>query len=200
MAWGWITDTWSMVSDTILGPLKTAWGWIEDTWSTVTGKITQPIQDAWDFIAGLDLFDAGVAFLQSFLDGVLSIKGKVVDGVSGVLGDVRDFLPFSDAKKGPLSDLTASGKALIETFARGMRQAGDIGLPLADALLPVGPMPQQVMAGAGAGGDRRYEFNIEKIEIIASGGDPTTISAGLASELGRLMRQVAEESDSQIQA
>ena len=99
------------------------------------------------------------------LTAVLSLKDKVVDGVKGVLGDVRDFLPWSDAKEGPLSDLTASGKALIDTFARGMQQAGDIGLPLADALLPVGPMPQQAVAGVG--GDRRYEINIEKIEIIA---------------------------------
>ena len=198
-ALGWIADFWPTVKDAILWPFLAAWGWITDTWSMVASKMYGPLLDAFDFITGLDLFDAGVGFLQSFLDGVLSLKDKVVEGVKGVLGKVRDFLPWSDAKEGPLSDLTASGKAfLIDTFARGMQQAGDIGLPLADALLPVGPMPQQAVAGAG--GDRRYEINIEKIEIIADGGDPTTISTGLTSELGRLFRQVAEESDSQIQA
>ena len=35
----------------------------------VASKMYGPLLDAFDFITGLDLFDAGVAFLQTFLDG-----------------------------------------------------------------------------------------------------------------------------------
>ena len=100
--------------------------------------------------------------------------------LAGALGDVRDFLPFSDAKKGPLSDLTASGKALTTTFLEGIRKAGGLpviealfktetdqfgtpnvgapalggfSLPNIDNLFPVGPVPQAAgTGGAGANG------------------------------------------------
>ena len=61
--------------------------------------------------------------LRSFIDGFLSIKDELLGAVSGVLDDVRDFLPFSDAKKGPLSDLTASGAAFLNTFREGFAPA-----------------------------------------------------------------------------
>ena len=36
------------------------------------------------------------------------------------------LLPSSDAKKGPLSDLTARGSAFVTTFARGIQLSGAI--------------------------------------------------------------------------
>src|SRR5690606_28570883 len=41
----------------------------------------------------------------------------LMNAVDSVLQDVRDRLPSSDAKHGPLSDLTRSGKMLVRTFA-----------------------------------------------------------------------------------
>ncbi|MEA3458765.1 MAG: hypothetical protein U9R21_08835, partial [Candidatus Thermoplasmatota archaeon] len=52
--------------------------------------------------------------------GIISGVSKTVDAVKGALGTVRSYLPFSDAKVGPLSDLTASGAALMTTFEKGM--------------------------------------------------------------------------------
>jgi hypothetical protein len=40
--------------------------------------------------------------------------------LKNALGKLRSLLPFSDAKEGPLSTLTASGKALLKTLADGM--------------------------------------------------------------------------------
>jgi hypothetical protein len=38
------------------------------------------------------------------------------------LGKIRNLLPFSDAKEGPLSALTASGRAMMETVGTGIMQ------------------------------------------------------------------------------
>ena len=72
----------------------------------------------------IDLFAQGQAMLQSFIDGFMSKVGELQGAVTGALSDARDLLPFSDAKEGPLADLTASGQAIVDTLAAGIRQAG----------------------------------------------------------------------------
>ena len=103
--------------------LNGAW-WLVDAFLGVSAAIA----DGFD----IDLFGAGIAMLQSFVDGYLSVEDMLIDAISGTFDEVRDFLPFSDAKRGPLSDLTASGKAIMETLSSGLRSAGN--LPLPDAL------------------------------------------------------------------
>ncbi len=44
-----------------------------------------------------------------------------IETVQGVLAKVREYLPFSDAKVGPLSTLTASGAAFLTTFTEGIK-------------------------------------------------------------------------------
>jgi len=66
---------------------------------------------------------AGKALVQALIDGITSIIGRPADILRGALGSLRAMLPGSDAKEGPLSDLTHSGKALVETFAAGMESA-----------------------------------------------------------------------------
>ena len=73
----------------------------------------------------IDLFAQGQAMLQSFIDGFMSKVGELQGAITGALQDVRDLLPFSDAKRGPLADLTASGQAFLDTFAAGVKQAGN---------------------------------------------------------------------------
>ena len=70
----------------------------------------------------IDLFAQGQAMLQSFIDGFMSKVGELQGAVTGALSDARDLLPFSDAKEGPLADLTASGQSIVDTLAAGIRQ------------------------------------------------------------------------------
>lgn len=98
-------------------------------------------EQIWTFIKGLfdkilgylavlaDKFRAaGKALVQALIDGITSIIGRPADILRGALGSLRAMLPGSDAKEGPLRDLTHSGKALMETFAEGMKSADtDIG-------------------------------------------------------------------------
>jgi hypothetical protein len=49
---------------------------------------------------------------------------KPVEAVKGVFKKVRELLPFSDAKTGPLSDLIASGKSIPHTIGAGIRRSG----------------------------------------------------------------------------
>ena len=133
--------------------------------------------------------------LRSFIDGFLAVKDELIGAVSGVLDEVNEFLPFSDAKRGPFSHLTESGRAIMETLASGLRSAGN--LPLADALLPVGPVPAAV--GAGAGGGMTFTLSIGELNVTAHNADPQEIAQAIVGgELARQVRALVEQSDSRV--
>lgn len=78
-------------------------------------------------LAGLAsrMYNAGVNMIQSLIDGIKNMAGRVYDAVSGIVDKVRNLLPFSPAKEGPLSGkgyTLYSGQALVEGFAEGIRQ------------------------------------------------------------------------------
>ncbi len=70
-------------------------------------------------IFNFDLSESGRALIQTFVAGVKSAASAPVEAVKGVLSRVRKLLPFSDAKEGPLSQLTKSGQAIVKTLAQG---------------------------------------------------------------------------------
>lgn len=49
--------------------------------------------------------DAGVNIVKSIADGIWNAIGYVTDAIGNVAQAIRDFLPFSPAKEGPLRDL-----------------------------------------------------------------------------------------------
>lgn len=61
-------------------------------------------------------YNSGKGLLSEFVDGIKSGFGKAVSAVSEGMSRVRSYLPFSPAKKGPLSDLDKSGKAFFPTW------------------------------------------------------------------------------------
>jgi len=91
-------------------------------WDEIVGVVGGVFKRVFDFILGLDrkFKSAGKALMAALAKGILSGVTKAVDAVKGALGTVRSYLPFSDAKVGPLSDLTASGAALMATFEKGI--------------------------------------------------------------------------------
>ena len=82
---------------------------------------------ATEWLSGLDLFESGARLLDTFKEGILSKVESLKQTFSDALGRLRDLLPFSDAKEGPLSTLTLSGARLMSTLGEGMN-AGFPGL------------------------------------------------------------------------
>ena len=59
--------------------------------------------------------------MDTFTDGIKSAINKPVDMVKNALQKIRNMLPFSDAKEGPLSSLTLSGSKVLSTMAEGIK-------------------------------------------------------------------------------
>lgn len=80
-----------------------------------------------EFLSGdLGFFEAGKRLVMRLGEGIWSAATYPYQILRKALGKLRDLLPFSDAKEGPLSVLTASGAALLRTFAQGMRLSTDL--------------------------------------------------------------------------
>ena len=181
-----------------VGDLVRLFMWLLDGLKMVNDAVVKWFDDMVDSIVDfftIDLFAHGQAMLRSFIDGFLSVKDELIGAVSGVLDEVNEFLPFSDAKRGPFSRLTESGRAIMETLASGLRSAGN--LPLADALLPVGPVPAAV--GAGVGGGMTFTLSIGELNVTAHNADPQEIAQAIVGgELARQVRALVEQSDSRV--
>lgn len=70
-------------------------------------------------------FTSGQRVVTTFANGIKSAFGNAVDAVKGGLQKIRNMLPFSDAKTGPLSTLTLSGQRTMTTYAHGLTLSQD---------------------------------------------------------------------------
>ena len=93
---------------------------------------------------GLSLFDAGAKLMSTLVDGIKATAGMAKDAVLSALSGIRDLLPFSDAREGPLSRLTQSGRAIVTTIAEGVQS---VPTTLTDALREALPdLPELAIA------------------------------------------------------
>jgi TP901 family phage tail tape measure protein len=80
----------------------------------------------WDRLTSLfdiDLTESGRKLFMTLADGIKSVITMPYDLVKSGLEKVRQLLPFSDAKEGPLSALTLSGTKIMDTLGTGIRAA-----------------------------------------------------------------------------
>lgn len=97
-------------------------------WTRVRETFSNGINSVKDFITGtLTWFrESGSKILTTFTEGIKSAINKPVEAVKGGLAKIRNMLPFSDAKEGPLSTLTLSGRRVLETITTGIHQRDDM--------------------------------------------------------------------------
>jgi len=96
---------------------------IARNWDTIKDAVGNAITAAVNRIRARaqDLRASGRALIDTFVAGIRSVINKPAEVVHAGLAKLRRLLPFSNAKEGPLSTLTYSGMALINTFASGIQ-------------------------------------------------------------------------------
>ncbi|WP_449246458.1 phage tail tape measure protein [Desulfarculus baarsii] len=174
---------WGMVKATVLAPIE----WIKSAWSAVSGffgglwdgvkagaavataGIRAAFASALDWLRGTSLYQAGAKLIGAFVEGIKASVGQPIEAVKSLLAQVRQYLPFSDAKRGPLSTLTLSGQAFAGTFAAGIGQGSG---PLIQA---VAGLAQSAWSGLQGAAGAAAEF-------LGLGGP----SGGLAKAQGEL--------------
>lgn len=91
-------------------------------------------------------YEAGKKIVLAIWEGIKSLASKPVEAIKGIVGKIRDFLPFSPAKTGPLRDLHRV--RIIETIAGTMKPG-----PMVSAM--EGVAVATVQSGGRRGGTTR---------------------------------------------
>lgn len=127
MVWNLISGVFKAGLQLLTGDWAGAWETIQTTFSKVWENIKNIFGAYIGWFTGLkDIFlNAGSGLINAFWEGIQAAWGTLKEGFTGLLGGLAKLLPHSDAEEGPLSTLTASGKSLMPTFARGIEQNAD---------------------------------------------------------------------------
>ncbi len=114
--------------DRIVKWLSSALNWLKENWKKLAHTIlfmnpfTAVIITINNFVRkvfGINLFEAGKKIITTFTEGIKSVASKPVEAMKSIVQKIRNFLPFSPAKEGPLRDIHRI--KLIETIAEGIK-------------------------------------------------------------------------------
>jgi len=138
-AWTHITNVASAAWDGLRSMAQSAWEWIKAPFeglasvaSSAWEKVKNAASGAWESVTSTvsnlagAAFESGKAILTTVGEGIKSAVTAPYRAAKSALSFVRNLLPFSDAKEGPLANLTRSGSALLETLAGGIARAATI--------------------------------------------------------------------------
>lgn len=121
-AWNYLSEAagnaWNSVTETVSGMIDSVVQFGETLWNTFAEAFPGVVS----FIDSMQsTFErSGAALWDAFCNGIRSVLSKPAELVQEGLQMVRNLLPFSDAKEGPLSQLTKSGRAVMATIAEGV--------------------------------------------------------------------------------
>ncbi|WP_433651026.1 hypothetical protein ACQP2C_32455 [Micromonospora zamorensis] len=126
---GAVIRLFSGLWDRLTGGASGALGKVAGTFSGLRGRITSAVGNL-----GSLLFQAGRNVVQGLIDGIRSRFGSLASTAASLAGTIRNYLPFSPAKEGPLSgrgNPFYSGQSIVELLASGV--TGNLGAARAAA-------------------------------------------------------------------
>jgi len=165
---GWIRGHWPLLLAILTGPIGlavllivrhwnrikagavAAWNGIVAFIKAIPGRITSALGNL-----GHLLYQAGRNVISGLIDGIKSMLGAVGSAIGGVASTIRNFLPFSPAKQGPLSgsgNPFRAGQKIGEMVGEGLQAGRDqVGASMGTMLRPAA-RPAGVRGGGPSGG------------------------------------------------
>lgn len=175
----WFSGVWSGISDAFTGAWDGVVGFVSGIWGTIQTAfdggimgvmglflqfnplvlITRALDAVTSWLFGFSLIDAGSNILNTLTQGIVSAASGPVEAVTSVVQRIRNLLPFSPAKAGPLRDLHRV--KLVETIASAVHPEPLVSAMTSVAALAMGavtsvtapqmaPIPSSVMAGSSS--------------------------------------------------
>jgi len=209
---GFVKDHWRtlavILATVLLGPVGGLVVFIATHWAEfrrITGEVTDDVTGFFERLPGRIMsalarlpglmLSAGRNIVSMLVSGIESMASAPAHAVESIVGDVRNFLPFSPAKRGPLSgagspDIAGkkislmlgqgmtAGRGYVESAAAQLGKAAQIGAA-------AGHPAYAGAGGAAAGGPLELRWvggsadqaliTLLKRHIRVTGGDPTVL-------------------------
>ena len=115
------SNAWSSLSSSVLNIINGLVSGAQNAWNSMSNAVSNLISNVTGFfnqLWNIDLFGAGKAILQGFLDGLQSMWSSVTDFVGGIAGWIRDH-------KGPIEYdrklLIPAGNAIMGSLDNGLK-------------------------------------------------------------------------------
>jgi len=155
----WVKSHWPLLLAILLGPIAVAALMIKEHFGDIKNgamDVVHFIEDSFKRLLQLDstLRSAGIKLVMGLVHGIESVAMAPVHAVESIVSSVRSLLPFSPAKKGPLSgggSPDIAGAKFSTMFAGGITSAAGTAASAAHQL--AAGVSRQLTAGAlGHGG------------------------------------------------
>ena len=170
-AWSWLRSSWQKVLEVLINinPIFTLFNTLN--------KLVQ-------YVFGIDLFNAGKKIVESLWKGIESLAMKPVEAMKNIVQKIRNLLPFSPAKEGPLKDIHRI--KLIETIAASLNP-DPLFTRMKDIAIKVSQFAPGGLRPAFAG-STTITVNIGPIQLY--GAEGSKVAQSIASDLEREIRRV----------
>lgn len=179
------SDGWSLIVDTV----STKAGEMIEYVKNIPGKITDALGNLGDLLLG-----SGKALMDGFTQGIKDGVSSAIDAASGAVQSVRDFFPFSPAKRGPFSGrgyTDRSGKALVGDFAKAMTSEISTVSRAAGKVASAGTFEGGFSLNGGAGSSsRRSAAAPVRVEVNFNG--LVTDRVGTAREIIKALQEASQ--------
>lgn len=185
---------------------QAAISWLGNIVNSIKTGIESSFNAAKTWLYNFSLYDAGARIIGSLWDGIKSAASAPVNAVAKIAGQIRDLLPFSPAKTGPLADLHQV--RILETIAEGV-SADPLMIKLQEALGMAsslfagqlqGSVPAMAAAGssmAGAGIDAPAMSPVGGI-VVNVNNTITVNASGEREGVTQLAQRIADETSMQV--
>lgn len=213
-----VADKWRQILSAVRGPLNSIRRGISSVmgsvrriwnsaWNAVRRVVGDRIRDAWRNVrdgirrirnfftnARRWLFNAGANIIRGLIDGITSKIRDLTNTINGISQKIRDFLPGSPVKEGPLRVLNngRAGGEIVKMIAAGMlreqptvtKAMDDIlgRTNIRDALGEITPLTRRVdlsRVGAGRGESGASKVVNQTITVNTQEIDPVAHAAQL---------------------
>jgi hypothetical protein len=119
---GWVVLAfrhWDVIGPIVKGIVNKVAGGFVWLWNQITGGVT------WLLSLPAKFWEAGRRLILSLWEGIKSVASAPYNAVKEIVGRIRDLLPFSPPKEGPLRDITTAGERIPEMLAKGITAGQD---------------------------------------------------------------------------
>ena len=178
-----VLQIYDAMEETVVSWGTGLWKAIKESWEYAWGALKPYISMAKSW--GKDL-------IQNFIDGIKQKWENLKQSVSDVAQTVKDFLGFSEPKKGPLSNFHTYAPDMMDLYSKGIKEnAGKLTASLETSLAGVSDFFQPDNARtATTAATNIFNINISS-DAIASDYDAYRAAQKISEELGNLQRMQA---------
>ena len=110
-----ITRIWTALGPAIDGAMNAVKSTVSAAWNAIKSAVLGILQS----LVGA-ASSAGHDMVNAFAQGITNNLSSALSAARRMAQELKNLLPHSDAKEGPLSTLTAQGRALPATLAKGI--------------------------------------------------------------------------------